>query len=305
MPNVAARLSVIASAVSNDPRLAPTRSREAGFSGLLFDAYSSSLRIPELSVTGRREFRRVLSAQDQQLVGLQWDAGPRGLSVGADVDQVIARLDGVMEAAAGLQSPLVCADLGPLPEPPPTAKPKPKVSPDQAGLILLPTAADIAAASEAARHQPSDPPPDPSFVSQVEGALSELGRRADRYGVTVAFCSELSSFAALDRTLQQARCPWFGVDLDPVSILRDAWDIDEVFSRLGSLIRHVRGRDAVVGSDRRTQPAIVGRGSVNWGQLLSNFEGAGYSGWITIDPTELPDRAAAGAAARKHILSQV
>src|SRR5206468_871975 len=104
-------------------------------------------------------------------------------------------------------------------------------------------------------------PPDPAFVSQVSAALQELGSRADRYGVTVAVRSELASFASLDEALTAARCPWFGVDLDPVAILRDDWSADEVFSRLGPLIRHVRARDATLGADRRTQPAAIGRGT--------------------------------------------
>jgi sugar phosphate isomerase/epimerase len=303
MPNVTSRLSIVASAVSNDPRSAPARSREAGFNGLLFDAFSTSLNIPELSSSGLREFRHVLSAQDQQLVGLRWDTGPSGLGPGADVDQALSRLDRVMEAAAGLASPLVVVDLGPLPEPPPTVKPKPQVTPEQAGLILLPTAADIAGARHA-EPAPAPRPPDPAFVSQVDGALFELGRHADRYRVTVAFRSELASFSALERALQAAACPWFGVDLDPVAVLRDEWDLDEVFSRLGSFFRHVRARDAVRGADRRTKPAVVGQGSVNWGQLLSNLEGAGYASWITVDPTELADRMAAAVAARRHISMQ-
>ena len=304
MPNERFPLAVVATAVSQDPRLAPVRSRDAGFAGLLFDAYSPALNVPDLSDSGRREFRHLLSAQDQRLVGLRWDAGPKGIGPGADVDQVIERLDRVMEAAAGLTTPLVCADLGPLPEPPPDVKPKPKVTPGMAGLILLPTAADVAAAKEPEAQQSAHRPPDPAFVSQVDAALVELGRRADRYNVTVAFRSELASFAALERALTQARCPWFGVDLDPVSVLRDDWDLDELFSRLGNVVRHVRARDAVRGADRRTKPAAVGRGNIDWGQLLGNLEGAGYVSWITVDPLELPDRAAAAGAARKHLLSQ-
>ena len=46
--------------------------------------------------------------------------------------------DKTMEAAAGLQAPLVCTDLGPLPAPPAGRKPVKKVTPEMAGLILLP-----------------------------------------------------------------------------------------------------------------------------------------------------------------------
>src|SRR2546423_1044547 len=143
MPDNRLRLAVVAPAVSQDPRVAPARSRELGFDGLLFDAYSPALNIPELSGSGRKEFRQLLSSRDQQLVGLRWDTGPKGLGPGADVDQAIARLDRVMEAAAGLTSPLVCVDVGALPEPPRQPEPKPRVTQQQAGLILLPTPDDI------------------------------------------------------------------------------------------------------------------------------------------------------------------
>ena len=74
-----------------------------------------------------------------------------------------------------------------------------------------------------------------------------------------------------------------------------------VFSRLGPLIQHVRGRDAVCGADRRTKPASIGRGATKWDHLLSNLDGAGYHGWITLDPTELTDRLAAATAGLKYL----
>ena len=158
-----------------------------------------------------------------------------------------------------------------------------------AGLILLPDTAAAIVIGRIATAMAA-PPVDPAFVSQVDAALLDLGQRADRYSVTLAFRSDLSSFASLDRALRRADCPWFGVDLDPVAILRDEWDADEVFSALGPLIRHVRGRDAVAGTEHRTRPAIIGQGNTDWPALLARLDESGYHGWITIDPTELPDR---------------
>ena len=294
-------LGVVAAALSSDPRSAPALSRAAGFSGLQFDAYSSALDIPDLSASGKREFRRLLSSQDQRLVGLRWDAGPRGLGPGADVDRALARLERVMEAAAGLAAPLVCVELGTLPEPAEAPKPKPAVTREQAGLILLPTGFEQNSAPKAPEPAPAPSAQDLAFMSQVDGALAELCRRADRYSVTLALRSELASLAALERALRQVNCPWFGVDLDPVAVLRDAWDADEVFSRLGNLIRHVRGRDALRGADRRTKPAPVGSGNTDWEQFLSNLDEAGYAGWITVDPIELTDRAGAAAQGRERL----
>jgi sugar phosphate isomerase/epimerase len=295
------QLALVAAALSADPREAARASRSAGFRGLQFDAFAPALDLTELSQTGRREFRRVLSSADQQLIALRVDVGPKGFGPGADVDRLLSRFEKVMEAAKGLSAPLVCVEAGPLPEPAATEKPKPKITQQQAGLLILPEPATTPQPAESRPVPGPTAAPDPALISHVDTALSALGVRADRLGVTLAFRSDLASFAALDRALAAAACPWFGVDLDPVAILRDGWSSDEIFSRLGHLIRHVRARDAVVGSDRRTRPAVIGQGSVSWEELLSNLDAAGYRGWLTIDPLELPDRPAAAVAGAKHL----
>jgi sugar phosphate isomerase/epimerase len=108
--------------------------------------------------------------------------------------------------------------------------------------------------------------------------------------VTLAFRSELASFAALDRALRVAACPWFGVDLDPVAMLRDRWSQEEVFSKMATQIRNVRARDALLGSENRTKSTAIGLGSVDWPGLLKNLNDSGYQNWITIDPLDLPNR---------------
>lgn len=291
------RIGVVGQALSSDPREAALAARRTGFEGLQFEGAGTSVDIVGLSASGRREFRRVLSSQDQALVGLRADVGPRGFGPGADVDFAIARVSKLMEAAAGLAAPLLCVDLGPLPTVVEVEPPRPKVDPATAGIILLP---DPASKTPPAAEEKS-PPPDPAFVSQVHAALDELGRRADRYSCVLAFRSELSSLASLRAAVSSVNCPWFGVDLDPVAAVRDAWDLDEIFSRLGPLVRHVRGREAVVGAQHRTQPARIGHGSVDWQSLLANLDSAGFHGWVTLDPAELTDRAAGAAAGLAYL----
>jgi sugar phosphate isomerase/epimerase len=302
MSEVASKIAVVASALSNDPRSAPRIAREAGFDGLLFPAYSTAINLPELSTTGRREFRHVLIAQNQQLVALQFDAGPKGFGAGSDIDQLLSRLDRVLDAARELGAVCVCTDLGPLPPPEQARKPKPNVTQEQAGLILLPPS--MSAVEGAAAPEPTPlTAKDRALTAEVDAAMAEVCALAERYSMTIACSSSLASFASLERTLLATRCPWLGVDLDPVAILRDEQDIDEIFSNLGGHIRHVRGRDATKGAERRTVASLIGRGSTNWEQLLGALDGAGYHGWITIDSTELQDRAGAAVVGLKSIRS--
>ena len=294
MNSQALKLAVTALALSDDVRQTPRMARTLGFSGIQFDAFGRGLNIPALSLSGRRDFHKMLSAQDQQLAGLRMDGGPKGLGIGADVDQLLSRADQVMEAAAELGSPLLCLEVGLLPEPQRAAMSRAAISKADAGIILIPEPAP-------APVQPPTPPPDPALVSQVDAALQEIGRRADRYNVMVSLRSDLSSFAALDRAIRAADCPWIGLDFDPSLALRDDWTLDEIFSRLGSWIRHVRARDAIAGSDRRTRPAVVGQGNVDWTAVLGNLDSADYHGWITIDPTDLVNRSVAAAEARKFL----
>jgi sugar phosphate isomerase/epimerase len=300
MPSLS--IAVVLAAYSPDPRQAVPRARVAGFRGVQVEARSMALDLTTLSQSGRREFRTLLATHEQQLAGLRADAGAKGFGPSADIDRALAGLDKVLEAAAELQAGLVCLDLGPMPEPAvAAAKPKPKIEPAQAGLIILPTSAAGLGIETPKAEEPAARPADSAFEASLDAALVALGQRADRYGVTVALRSELASLAAIGRALRAAACPWFGVDLDVAAVLRDRWPIEETFGRLGSEVRHVRVRDARVGHDRRTQPAAVGQGDANWEQVLALLDDAGYHGWGTVDPLELADRAGGAERAVRHL----
>src|SRR6266550_2140152 len=109
------RIAVVAGALGTDPRDAARAARVAGFGGMQFDAFTPSLDLTALSQTGRREFRHVLSSNDQQLIGLRVDVGPKGFGPGVDIDRLLAQFQRVMEAAKDLSAPLVCVEAGPLP----------------------------------------------------------------------------------------------------------------------------------------------------------------------------------------------
>jgi len=282
-------LAIVAAAMDDDLRGAALSARGLGFAALQLDIRLGELDLTQLSQSGRREVLSILRSKDLNLAGLRFDLGAKGFGPGADIDAAMDRIEKILLAAAGLECSLVCVDLGPLPAPAEAEIAPSQISGEMAGDIIIPATV---------RANPQNIPAkfDAKFAASVDGALAELGRRADRHGIMIALRSDLAGFAALDRALKAAACPWFGIDLDPVAILRDDWSADEIFSRLGDAIRHVRGRDALLGADRRTKPAAVGHGSVEWGRLLADLEAAGYNGWITVDPMELANRSAAAAS---------
>jgi len=285
------KLSVVASALAADPRRAPRAARQLGFSGVQIDVVWGTLDITSLATSGLRELRHLFASESQQVVGLRAELGAKGLMPGADIDRILSSLERIMEAAAGLMAPLLCLDVGLLPEPARVVNPTPVIPAELAGPILIPAPAPQPPAAT----QEDPTAPDPAHVSLTEAALEELGRRADRFSVTIAFRSGLSSFASLRWALRSANCPWFGVDLDPAAILQDRWELDEIFSALGPEIRHVRTRDALRGTDHRTRPVVIGSGSTDWPALLAALDAAGFHGWLTIDPADLSDRPAAAA----------
>ena len=83
----------------------------------------------------------------------------------------------------------------------------------------MPSIDDVPAAPEPIPAAPT--PADLALSAQVNAALADLCARADRYSVSIALSSSLASFAALQHAIDIARCPWLGLDLDPVAILRD------------------------------------------------------------------------------------
>ncbi len=280
------KISLIASALSMPIRQIPRAARQAGFDGLAFGIISPLIDLTQLSATGQRDFRHLLASENQQLSGIFIKVGAKGLLPGSDVDQALDQLDEAFRVARALGGVQVCVDLGPLPPVDQPASVRPKITDAMMGMLILPkTSENPTEAVPAARKA------NPASVDQVSRAMGSIAERVNRHGVFVAFQSELSGFASLLSAVSAPGCPWFGVQLDPVAVLKDDWTLDEVLSRAGVMVSHLRARDALSGNDRRTQPMPIGEGSTDWPALLAGLDACGFQGWATIDPLDLPDRA--------------
>jgi len=300
MPAANKVIAVVASHLDADFRQACQLARQIGCAAVQLDAASAALDVTALSGSGRREVRQILSSHALQLASLRIDLGRQGLGPGADVDAVLHQMRQVMEAASGLGTAIVCVEVGPLPPALKSSAPAPPpIPPELAGLILIPPMAKPAPSVTNLHEIPRQV--DPTFTASVDGALAELGGLADRIGVTLAIRSELSDFAAIERALRTAACPWFGVDLDPVSLFSDVWTMPETLNRLAGTIRHVRVRDGLRGTQGRVKPTAIGSGDVNWRQLLALLDEARFAAPLAIDCGESPDRVSAATAAVAYL----
>lgn len=290
------QISVLAHTFSNDIRDAVASARRAAFQGVVLDP-SVFPSITEPSQTARREIIALFSRYEQPLVAIDLRLSNAGFSPKADLERELDRLDRAMEIARGLHCALVLADLGPLPPAPDEPAPRQKIDPALLGKLILPE-------TVAPKPTAAPVPRDEAFESYLQVALRELGTRCDRASCRIAFRSSLGSFASLNHAIKAADCPWFGVDLDPLLLLADEWPGDEVFSRLGRQITHVRGRDGLKGTGNRVTSTTIGKGVVEWRELMGQLRDADYQGAISVDPIDLPNRSASAVAGLAFLQDQ-
>jgi sugar phosphate isomerase/epimerase len=146
-------------------------------------------------------------------------------------------------------------------------------------------------------------PDDTTFTTQTSAVMVELGRMADRYGIVLAMRSDLSGLESVRRVIEEANCPWFGIDLDPVAVLQDGGTAEAAMTKFARLLRHVRGRDALVGLDHRSRSTPIGKGNVDWPRFFIALDAAQFGGWITLDTIALTERAAGAVAGLNYLKS--
>jgi sugar phosphate isomerase/epimerase len=286
------RISVLARAFAGDLRTSLRSAASVGFTGVVLDSISPAITLHELSQSGRRELLHVVSSCNLSLTAVQAKLPGDGFAPRADVEASLAHATRALQAAADLKCSLLLLELGALPPAAIDVEPAPQpVDPGLLGLLVLPSKKDV----ESIASKPAAAPVrrDEAFEQSCDAALAELGQRADRFGVVVALRASLSSFASIDRAVRASRCPWFGVDLDPLAILADDEPMDAVLARVGPHVRHVRLRDGTRGLGNRVGPTLIGEGKLPFPQLLSLLDDASFNGPLTLDPSDLPNPAIA------------
>jgi sugar phosphate isomerase/epimerase len=125
---------------------------------------------------------------------------------------------------------------------------------------------------------------------------SDLAQHGNRVGVILAVTPMNDPPAALAAFLKSVTAGPIGFHLDPAALVMGGQDPVEAARGLYDLIAHVQIRDAVRDMDGAGSEVPVGRGEVDWDELLALLEEARYQQWLTVERTQGDDKI--GDAAR-------
>lgn len=120
--------------------------------------------------------------------------------------------------------------------------------------------------------------------------LNDLARHGNHVGVTLALAPAGESPEAWMKLLGTVTTGPVGLDFDPSSFVCSGQKVGAAFRTLHTHVVHVQARDGVRDLDGLGAETAVGRGQVDWSELLALLHEAGYRGWITAVRNQGGDR---------------
>ncbi len=126
------------------------------------------------------------------------------------------------------------------------------------------------------------------FKSLIE-VLNEVARHANRVGSTLAVTPTRESAADLIDMLGRVKDGLVGINFDPAVFAMCGRDAVAAFRELHKHVLHITARDGVRDIDGSGQEVALGRGDVDWPELLALLTEADYRGWLTVDRSHSDD----------------
>lgn len=129
----------------------------------------------------------------------------------------------------------------------------------------------------------------PEWQTLIE-VMTDLGNHGHRAGAVLAAKTGSESAADLERLLNALPEGAIGVDLDPGRLIINGFSASEALQTLASRVVHVTAtdgvRDLAIGRGLEVQ---LGRGSVDFPELVAVLEERNYRGWFTIERRDAAD----------------
>lgn len=120
--------------------------------------------------------------------------------------------------------------------------------------------------------------------------LNDLARHANRIGTVLAVTPTNDPVDALAELLAGVTDGPIGINFDPAAFVMSGRSAADAFRTLYDRVNHVTVRDGLQEVDGTGVEVAVGRGEVEWVELLALFDETPYRGWLTIDRTAGEDR---------------
>jgi len=131
--------------------------------------------------------------------------------------------------------------------------------------------------------------------------LSDLARHGNQVGATLAITPSHDAPQALAELIAAIKSGPLGIDFDPAVFVMSGHDPAEAFRLLHQYVIHFTARDAIRDIDAGGLETALGRGEVEWIELLPLLDEVQYAGWVTVNRTQGDDRAGDAARAVQYL----
>jgi len=135
----------------------------------------------------------------------------------------------------------------------------------------------------------------------LQDVLGDLAKHANQVGATLAITPTHESPQALAELVDSVKTGPLGIDFDTAAFVMSGYDPAQALRIVHALTIHVTARDAIRDVDAGGIEVALGRGEVEWVELLPLLDEIGYTGWVTVNRTQGDDRAGDAARAVQYL----
>ena len=135
----------------------------------------------------------------------------------------------------------------------------------------------------------------------LHGVLSDLAQHGNQVGATLAITPTHETPEALAELIDSVKTGPLGIDFDTAVFVMSGHNAGQALRVLHASAIHVTARDAIRDIDAGGIEVAVGRGEVEWVELLPFLDEIDYTGWVTVNRTQGDDRAGDAARAVQYL----